>query len=240
MSDYHTAAAQLLGSGRGIVGSHQAGRLEQAAKHHTAVVVEVSDIDHAVPSVQSYMADLFLQVLDTGEAQSSIGPKFSCTNLVFAFTMNLPGGMDERIRQGMGFSCTPGRRQITAGVAAEVKSMLSAAFLSRIGTPIVFDPLDGPALALILARAVHAAVFSAAERLGFEIAGVDVAPGAGEAVLARLQSKLVSFGARALLERARDLSAKAVLEWRRSASAARAIRLCVAVDAGGDLVVTST
>jgi hypothetical protein len=240
MSDYHTAAAQLLGSGRGIVGSHQAGRLEQAAKHHTAVVVEVSDIDHAVPSVQSYMADLFLQVLDTGEAQSSIGPKFSCTNLVFAFTMNLPGGMDERIRQGMGFSRTPGRRQITAGVAAEVKSMLSAAFLSRIGTPIVFDPLDGSALALILARAVHAAVFSAAERLGFEIAGVDVAPGAGEAVLARLQSKLVSFGARALLERARDLSAKAVLEWRRSASAARAIRLCVAVDAGGDLVVTST
>lgn len=240
MSDYHTAAAQLLGSGRGIVGSHQAGRLEQAAKHHTAVVVEVSDIDHAVPSVQSYMADLFLQVLDTGEAQSSIGPKFSCTNLVFAFTMNLPGGMDERIRQSMGFSRTPGRKEITAGIAAEVKSMLSGAFLSRIGTPIVFDPLDGPALAKIVARAVQGAVLSAAERLGFEIAEVAVAPGAGEAVLVRLQSKLVSFGARGLLERARDLSAKAVLEWMRSAPAARTVKLHVAVDADGDLIVTSS
>lgn len=239
MSDYHTAAAQLLGSGRGIVGSHQAGRLEQAAKHHAGVVVEVSDVDHAVPSVQSYMADLFLQVLDTGEAQSSIGPKFPCANLIFAFTMNLPGGMDERIRQSMGFSRTPSRREVTAGVAAEVKSMLSGAFLSRIGTPIVFDPLDGPALAQIVARAVQNAVRSAAERIGFAVAEVAVVPGAGDAVLARLQSKLVSFGARALLEHARDLSAKAVLEWVRSAPAAGSLKLSVAVDAGGDLIVTS-
>jgi hypothetical protein len=239
MSDYHTAAAQLLGSGRGIVGSHQAGRLEQAAKHHTGVVVEVSDIDHAVPSVQSYMADLFLQVLDAGEAQSSIGPKFSCANLIFAFTMNLPGGVDERIRQSMGFSRAPSRREVTAGVAAEVKSMLSGAFLSRIGTPIVFDPLDGPALAQIVARALQNAVRSAAERLGFAVAEVAVTPGAGEAVLACFESKLVSFGARALLEHARDLSAKAVLEWVRSAPAADSVKLTVATDDGGDLIVKS-
>jgi ATP-dependent Clp protease ATP-binding subunit ClpA len=239
MSDYHTAAAQLLGSGRGIVGSHQSGRLEQAAKHHTGVVVEVSDIDHAVPSVQSYMADLFLQVLDMGEAQSSIGPKFSCANLLFAFTMNLPAGLDERIRQSMGFSRTPSRQEVTAGVAAEVKSMLSGAFLSRIGTPVVFDPLEGPALAKIVARAVENAVRSAAERLGFTVVEVAVSPATGEAALTRLRSKLVSFGARALLEHARDLSAKAVLEWMRSAPAARSVKLGVAVDAGGDLIVTS-
>ncbi len=239
MSDYHTAAAQLLGSGRGIVGSHQAGRLEQAAKHHTGVVVEVSDIDHAVPAVQSYMSDLFLQVLDMGEAQSAMGPKFSCANLVFAFTMNLPGGMDERIRQRMGFSRTPSRREVTAGVAAEVKSMLSGAFLSRIGAPIVFDPLDGPALAQIVERAVQNAVRSAAGRLGSPVAEVAVAPGGGAAVLASFESNLASFGARALLEHARDLSAKAVLAWVRSASAAGSAKLNVAVGPGGDLIVTS-
>ena len=60
MPDYYTASAQLLGSGRGIVGSFQAGRLEQAAKHHRGCVVEVSDIDHAPPTVRGPLADLFL------------------------------------------------------------------------------------------------------------------------------------------------------------------------------------
>jgi hypothetical protein len=239
MSDFHTAASQMLGSGRGIVGSHQSGRLEQAAKHHTGVVVEVSDIDHAVPSVQSYMSDLFLQVLDTGEAQSSMGAKFSCASLIFAFTMNLPGGMDERIRQGMGFGRAPSRREVTRGVALEVKSMLSGAFLSRIGTPIVFDPLEGSALAQIIVRAIRNSVGSAAERLGFSVLEVAVEPGAGEAVLAGFQSNLVSFGARALLEHARDLSAKAVLDWVRSNLARGSVNVTVTVGPGGDLLVKS-
>lgn len=236
MSDLHTATGQLLGSGRGIVGSHQAGRLEQAAKHHAGVVLEVSDIDHAVPSVQACLADLFLQVLDTGEAQTSIGPRVSCANMVIAFTMNLPGGLDERIRQPLGFGPTPNRREVTQGVAAEMKSMLSGAFLSRIGTPIVFDPLDGPALLEIVGRAVQGAVRSAVERLGFGAATVAVAPGAAEAVLASFESKLVSFGARALLEHARDLTARAVLAWARSNPAGDSVNLTVAA-AGGDLTV---
>jgi len=118
--------------------------------------------------------------------------------------------------------------------------MLSGAFLSRIGTPIVFDPLDGPALAQIVVRAVQNAVRSAAERLGFSVAEVVVGSGTGEAVLARLHSKLASFGARALLEHARDLSAKAVLKWVRSGPSAGSVNLTVAVDAGGDLIVTSS
>ncbi len=239
MSDLHTATGQLLGSGRGIVGSHQAGRLEQAAKHHAGVVLEVSDIDHAVPSVQACLADLFLQVLDTGEAQTSIGPRVSCANMVIAFTMNLPGGLDERIRQPLGFGPTPSRREVTQGVAAEMKSMLSGAFLSRIGTPIVFDPLDGPALLEIVGRAVQGAVRSAVERLGFAAATVAVAPGAAEAVLASFESKLVSFGARALLEHARDLTARAVLAWARSRPAGDFVNLTVAA-AGGDLTVQTT
>jgi hypothetical protein len=239
MSDYHTAAAQLLGSGRGIVGSHQSGRLEQAAKHHAGAVVEVSDIDHAVPAVQSYMSDLFLQVLDAGEAQSSMGPKFSCANLIFAFTMNLPGGLDERIRKSMGFSRTPSRQEVARGMAVEVKSMLSAAFLSRIGTPIVFDPLEGSALVEIVGRAVQNAVRAAAERLGFAVAAVTVDPGAGEAVLATFQSNLASFGARALLEHARGLSARAVLSWARSGPAKDSVSLSVSAGAGGELIAVN-
>lgn len=75
MSDSYTATAQLLGSGRGIVGSFQAGRLEQVARHHTGVVVEVSDIDHAPPPVRSTLADLFLQVLETGASDEGSVPR---------------------------------------------------------------------------------------------------------------------------------------------------------------------
>jgi len=68
---------------------------------------------------------------------------------------------------------------------------------------------------------------------------VAVAPGGGAEALASFESNLASFGARALLEHARDLSAKAVLAWVRSASAAGSAKLNVAVGPGGDLIVTS-
>jgi hypothetical protein len=213
MSDHHTAAAQLLGSGRGIVGSFQAGRLEQAAKHHAGVVVEVSDLDHAVPSVRSSLADLFLQVLDTGEAQSSVGAMFSCANVIFAFTMNLPGGMDEQLHKGIGFTYSLSRGEMRRRVAEAIKSMLSGAFLSRVGTPIVFDPLDGKALVTIVERAIRDAAFSAAERLGACVTDVFVEPGTGEEVLNSLDANLMSFGARALLEHGRSLAARAILRW---------------------------
>ena len=107
------ASAQLLGSGRGIVGSYRAGRLEEAAHHHGGVLVEVSDIDHAPPGVRSFLADLFLQVLETGEAQSGAGAIFSCASVVFAFTLNLPGGGDEAVRRRLGFGDAPSREVCT-------------------------------------------------------------------------------------------------------------------------------
>ncbi|MEI7899949.1 MAG: AAA family ATPase [bacterium] len=213
MPDYYTAAAQLLGSGRGIVGSYQTGRLEQAAKCHSGAVVEVSDLDHAVPSVRAALADLFLQVLETGEGQSAAGGMFACSNLIFAFTMNLPDGMDEAVRKRIGFNDSVSRCQLTADVAAHIKRMLSGAFLSRVGTPIVFDPLDGAALALIVERAVKAAVLSAAFHLHAGIADVVLEAGLGVRAVKLLESKIVSSGARALLEHGRCLAARAFLDF---------------------------
>jgi len=214
MPDYYTAAAQLLGSGRGIVGSHQSGRLEQAAKCHSGAVVEVSDLDHAVPSVRAALADLFLQILETGEGQSAAGGMFSCANLIFAFTMNLPDGMDEAVRKRIGFNDAVSRRQLTADVSDHIKRMLSGAFLSRVGTPIVFDPLDGAALAMIVERAVQAAVVSAANHLHADIVGVVLEEDLGDRAVALLESRMVSSGARALLEQGRSLASRAFLDLR--------------------------
>ena len=96
-------AAQLLGSGRGIVGSHQSGRLEQAAKHHAGAVIEVSDLDHAVPEARAAMADLFLQILETGRAER---------HWIYVFLRQPDfrihdelglGPLDEKVARGIGF-----------------------------------------------------------------------------------------------------------------------------------------
>ena len=232
MPDSYSAAAQLLGSGRGIVGSYQSGRLEQVAKHHRGAVVEVSDLDHATPAVRASLADLFLQVLETGEGQSATGAMFSCASLVFAFTMNLPDGMDESVRKRIGFKDGVQRRDVTADVAQHIKRMLSGAFLSRVGTPIVFQPLDGAALASIVERAARAAVRSAAERLHVEIQDVTLEEGLGARAVAVLEANVTSFGARALLEHGRRLASSAFLELAQSGIpiAGRALRIAFLPD----------
>jgi len=237
MPDYYSAAAQLLGSGRGIVGSYQSGRLEQAAKHHRGALVEVSDLDHAVPSVRSALADLFLQILESGEGQSAAGAMFSCANLILAFTMNLPHGMDEAVRKRLGFGGAPSRRDIGSDVADQIKHTLSGAFLSRVGTPIVFEPLDGAALAIIIERAVRAAVRSAAHCLHLEVADVRIEEGLGTHVIASLDANLASYGARALLEHGRMLAARAFLAFQQSGVPFADGVLCVGLGPDGGLAV---
>jgi ATP-dependent Clp protease ATP-binding subunit ClpA len=239
MPDYYTASSQLLGSGRGIVMSYQSGRLEQVARHHAGALLEVSDLDHAPANVRSVLADLFLQVLETGEAQSATGAMFSCANVIFAFTMNLPGGMDESVRKGIGFGGPPTKREVSSRVVSEIKSMLSSAFVSRIGTPILFEPLDGYSLALILERAVKRAIFSAAERLHVAIMGVELAAGLGARLIASLESGLASWGARALLEHGRSLAAKAFVELHQRNSAIEGKILHASANDAGILSINS-
>jgi len=210
MADQYTATAQLLGSGRGIVGSYEKGRLERIARHHGGAVVEVSDLDHAPANVRKTLADLFLQLLSTGEAQSATGSTFSCANVIFAFTINLPEGADEKVRNTMGFGRSSGR-DVARRVESEVRLMLSSAFLSRIGTPILFEPLDGPALAAIVEKAVHDAVVTGAERLGTPAARVVLDAGLGEEAIKWMDANVTSYGARILQERGRSLAAEALV-----------------------------
>ena len=211
MPSYYTACSQLLGSARGIVGSYQSGRLEQAAKHFEGALIEISDLDHAPQNVQSFLADLFLQVLDTGEAQSASGVTFSCANLVIVFTMNLPHGQDESLRHSMGFAGTPAGDQLLYKATKAIKEMLSSAFLSRIGTPILFDPLSNDAMAMIVERTLQSAVEAAIERLGLERKPLAMQQGLGRQILAKIRSNTEAFGARILMERARLMATAAVL-----------------------------
>jgi len=237
--DYYSAAAQLLGSGRGIIGSYQSGRLEQAAKQYTGVLIEVSDLDHANERVRSGLADLFLQVLETGEAQSAAGAMFSCANLIFAFTMNLPDGMDESVRKGFGFNDSVDDRQLQSRVTAEIKRMLSSAFLSRVGTPILFEPLNNVAMAAILERALRVAIHAAAERMGLMIGEIVLQEGLGERIAANIQTKMTAYGARALLEQGRVMAAEAVVSLLKNIPSSSGKKLTISLTESNKLWIES-
>jgi ATP-dependent Clp protease ATP-binding subunit ClpA len=235
MPDYYTASAQLLGSGRGIVGSYESGRLEQAAKHHRGAVVELSDLDHARPAVRSCLADLFLQLLETGEGQTATGASFSCANLILAFTINLPEGKDEQIHKPLGFAGTTSRQQAAAQVNTEVKRMLSNAFLSRIGQPILFDPLDKSVLARIVERTALAAARRATKSLKNHATRVTIREGLGRAVVDDLDSDLLAFGARGVVERARSLTTEALLRAHQAGCLADTESITIQIGNNGEL-----
>jgi len=209
MTEAHTFSAQMLGSGRGIVGSYQAGRLETAAKDHRGVVLELSDIDHVTnPNVRSAIADLFLDVMDTGEAQSAKGARFACSNVILIFTANY-GRSDDEMTRNIGYV-----EFENDGVAArgrrEIKTMFSSAFLDRLGHPIFFHPLPRESWALIAERAVSDAVHRAGNNLSWPIENVTVAPDVGSRVVAWMDAAGKCIGARTVQEHARMLAAEAI------------------------------
>jgi hypothetical protein len=209
--NYHTCYSQLQGAARSYVGSHKPGRLEQVAKHHCGCLLELSDIDHAPHEVRVFIGDLLLQLLETGESQSAMGAMYNCTNLVIILTMNLPNGGDESLYRHLGFGKGPSFDEIQRSVVGEVKQMLSGALLSRLGAPVLFEPLEGNALARILETSIEKAVIAALQRMGRKPQTVKVTEGLGEQLIGFMKANVKSFGARAILEYGRKLAAKAVL-----------------------------
>jgi hypothetical protein len=209
-ADSYTANAQLRGSGRGLVGSNEMGRLESLSKTHGGVVVEFADLDHAPVHVRAQLADLCLQVLDKGAFETASGATCSSANLIVPFTLNLPDGRDEKLHRGMGFQTVNSPMQRLHRAIEELKLIVSSAFLSRVGTPILFGPLDDDALALILERAVRHALDTACERLGASIPVWRIPAGFGRRLLALAPGQTASLGARGLAEHARVWVAEAV------------------------------
>jgi len=125
--------------------------------------------------------------------------------------MNLPNGMDESVRKHLGFGKGPSYDVVQSSVIAEVKGMLSGALLSRLGSPILYEPLEGAALARILEMAVEKALQSALDRLGLQPSAIKLADGLGQQLIGAMQANVKTFGARAILEHGRHLAAQAAL-----------------------------
>ncbi len=212
--DLYTLNSRLNGSARGIVNSHQPGLLEVASRHASGIVLEVSDLDHAEPQVRMGIADLFLMPLDAGVGQSSTGGAYNCTNMLIMFTVNLPGGRDEGAYNALGYHI-PDQDDVQVRVETELGDMLSKAFLSRVGTPILFRPLSGLALRTIAARELHRALQTAFIQHGCATADIEIAEAAAALVVGQVRKKITSYGARVLLEHARTHAASAFVRFMR-------------------------
>ena len=240
MGDPYIAQTSLLGSGRGIVGSDKPGRLEEACKHHQGAVLEVSDVDHASPAVCHSITDTFLQAMETGHVQTSSGAMVYCGNLILAFTMNLPGEQAERMRTRFGFGNAPDREETVRNAQRAIQHMTSGAFLSRVGTPIVFDPISDNVLATIVNRAVRKGIDGAALHAGITIDRLVLDPAVGRNIVATMYSDVAKFGARALLEEARQKTAQAFLAWYREKNdPTKTCDLYVSACEAGNLTLTS-
>jgi ATP-dependent Clp protease ATP-binding subunit ClpA len=124
--------------------------------------------------------------------------------------MNLPGGLDAKVRREVGF-VPPTARDIQHRVSEEIRDMLSGAFLSRIGQPVLFAPLDGPTVAHIVARGVEEALHRAAGHLGLGLDAIVVGDEVGPRLTASMEVAPTSSGARLLLEYARQKACTALL-----------------------------
>jgi ATP-dependent Clp protease ATP-binding subunit ClpA len=138
---------------------------------------------------------------------------FSCANLIFVFTMNLPDGMDEAVRKTLGFVQAESNLSVVTKVENEIKTILSTAFLSRVGVPILFAPLSAETLSIIAERAVKSAILMAAKNLKFPVIDVDVESGLGTRLISSLSGNVTTYGARRILEHGRYLAARAVIDF---------------------------
>lgn len=237
MADHYSANAKLRGAGRGIVGSYESGVLEKAAKDHLGVVVEVRDLDHAPTHIRKNLAADFLQILEEGEAETGTGSTFSCANLIFAFTINLPGGRDEQIRRGIGFGEGPSQAEVQSRVIKEVKDLFSPAFLSRIGEPILFEDLSHETLAVIVEKATVTAIQTSAERYAVPIGKVTLEDGLGTAIVASSHLANAMLGARSFLHLGRSLGGQAFRRLLNSDAKPNGKDLVVSRMTGGDLEI---
>ena len=210
-SNSSMANTQLFGSGPGYVDSNKIPRLMQIASHHQGCVLEISDLDHASLDVRMQLAENFLQILQTGRAQSGFGSTFSCSSIIFIFTLNLPDGADEKLSRKLGFGGNPSRKEMAHAVESELKKFFSGAFLSRIGQPVLYTHLSKTSLACIIEKNINNSIRTASENIFINIKEIKIAPHLGAHFISSKTNDIIAFGARRLEDLSRELAANAFL-----------------------------
>ena len=200
----HAVNTSLAGSSPGIVNSYNDGALARMARRPS--VVEVADLDHAQPHVRTALCEFFLRILGEGTLQTGSGQIVRTVPwLFFVFTSNVAfarGAADA----AFGFGA-PSRRDVRRRVEMRMGEDLGAAFVSRVGSPVLFARFTRSAAEAIAAREVETRVrrWTGAQRVV-----------QSEAIAGRIVDALPSLetGARGVIDAAGALLAGPLLAWR--------------------------
>jgi hypothetical protein len=242
MADETSVIAELKGAPPGYVGSDKPGFFEMAAKtaHDAGLVLEIADLDHASFAVRQAVTSLLLGPLDAGFFQVAAGVQIQCAGMFIVLTTNLPGNADERLATAPGF-IGPTSADVRDRVIEALKDATgNNAVLSRLGSPIVLDPLPTTALRDIIENEIKEALERALARAGIGVRA-EVVSGTGAALLKRHRPRgLLTMGARGVQELARSLADPAIDDFLAQAPPRKHQRLLVRAlaDAEGKLIIT--
>ncbi|MDR0551190.1 MAG: AAA family ATPase [Spirochaetaceae bacterium] len=147
MSDYMEKhnASRLAGSPPGYVGYEEGGVLTERVRRRPASVILLDEAEKAHPDV----FNLFLQVLEEGELEDSLGRKVSFRHAFIILTSN--AGLDELARERpLGFTQTgetdadgiaAAHRAAESASLKAAKKMFRPEFLNRLDGTLVFKAL---------------------------------------------------------------------------------------------------
>ncbi|MBT3934545.1 MAG: ATP-dependent Clp protease ATP-binding subunit [Bacteroidetes bacterium] len=193
----------LLGSSFGLVGSYKSGLLEDISNAIQGCLVEISDIDHAPQHLRSQICDFFLKILQDSVQENAKNKGLYLGNTVFVFTSNLPDGKDELVRNTLGFANTANDDTIQLKIESELSKVYSAAFLSRVGRPIIYNTLTFETLNAILQLEIKNAILNAFNNL--KISNTDIQFDIeGSALLSNIESIHI-HGARKIVHFSKEL-----------------------------------
>ena len=143
MSEYMEkhAVARLIGAPPGYVGYEDGGKLTEAVRRRPYCLVLLDELEKAHPDI----AGILLQIMEEGCLTDSGGKRVSFHNAIVVMTSNV--GSEVR-GDGLGFRPT-GR---DAELDGALQKTFTPEFLGRLDRVIRFEPLQEPAMEVIVAK----------------------------------------------------------------------------------------
>ncbi|MDY6833261.1 MAG: AAA family ATPase [Chloroflexota bacterium] len=152
MSEYmekHTTS-RLVGAPPGYVGYDEGGQLTEAVRRRPYSVILLDEVEKAHPDV----FNILLQVLEDGRLTDGHGRTVDFRNAVVIMTSNL--GTQELQRQSMGFQKGDSDdRELKSVVDRALKQTFRPEFLNRLDEIVIFRPLTGDHIRMIIDRMIR-------------------------------------------------------------------------------------
>ena len=143
MSEYMEkfSVSRLVGAPPGYVGYEEGGQLTEKVRRKPYSIVLLDEVEKAHPDV----FNILLQALDDGQLTDSLGRKINFKNTIIIMTSNIGARQLKDFGQGVGFSTSAKKDNVSDHEASIIQNALKKAFapefLNRIDDVVIFNHL---------------------------------------------------------------------------------------------------